>query len=317
MRVLIVEEDAVPRMILKVAVEQFGHECLVAEDGSTAWDMYQNAAVHVIVSSLGMPGMDGLELCRRVRETPREEYTYFIFLTAPDDKVRLLEGIQAGADDHVSKPFDPDELRTRLLVAARITALHQQLTEQKRQLERLNHELFEQGRRDPLTHLGNRLRFFEDLVVFAGNTERYGQNYAAILCDVDCLKQYNNHYGYAAGDEVLKQIAETLAKTSRCADAAYRYGGDEFVVILPSQPLEQATVAAERLRGRIEALAIPHVAKTPPGVVTISIGVTMVTAEDHRASQSWTRRADEVMYGAKQQSRNRVVADHIETKRGA
>jgi diguanylate cyclase (GGDEF)-like protein len=308
MRVLIAEDDAVPRMILKMAVERFGHECLVAEDGSTAWDMYQNASVNVIISDRVMPGMDGLELCRRVREIPGNGYyTYFIFLTALSEKEQLLAGIQAGADDYLTKPLDPDELRVRLLVASRITGLHHQLAEQRSELERLNRELFDQGRRDPLTHLGNRLRLMEDLAIVSGRAERYGQHYAALMCDVDYFKSYNDHYGHIAGDEVLRSIGEMIAKICRSGDAAYRYGGEEFLVILPEQSLVSAAVAGERLRKCVEGLALPHVAKTPAGIVTVSVGVAMLESGDYKATHLWLKRADDALYRAKQEGRDRVA----------
>ncbi len=311
MRVLIAEDDAVPRLILKLAVEKFGHECLVAEDGSEAWDIYQNANVQVIISDRIMPGLDGLELCRRVRESPGSGYTYFIFLTALGEKEQLFAGIQAGADDYLTKPFDPDELRVRLLVAARITALHQELEQQKRELERLNQELFEQGRRDPLTHLGNRLRLMEDLTVVAGTAERYGKRYCAMMCDLDNFKSYNDFYGHLAGDEALRTIAQAILKNCRDGDMAYRFGGEEFVIVLPEQTTATAAIAAERLRKAVQALALRHESKTPPGVVTISVGVAALEAHEPKATHLWLKRADEALYRAKQAGRNcvRVAGD--------
>ncbi len=308
MRVLIAEDDAVPRMILRLSVEKFGHECLVAEDGSQAWEMYHDALINVVISDRVMPGMDGLELCRRIRETPKPGYTYFIFLTALGEKDQLLAGIQAGADDYLTKPFDPDELRVRLIVASRITALHQQLEAQQTELKRLNKELFEQGRRDALTQLGNRLRLMEDLVAVVGGAERYSKRYCAVMCDVDSFKSYNDHYGHIAGDDVLRRIGQTIAKTCRNGDLAYRYGGEEFLILLPEQSGANALVAGERIRQAVEALAIPHVSKTPPGVVTISAGVASLEPDDYAATHLWLKRADEALYRAKQSGRNRVKA---------
>ncbi len=312
MRILIAEDDVVLRMILKMAVEKFGHECLVAEDGFSAWDIYQNSLIHVIISDRAMPGMDGLELCRRVRERNQSPYTYFIFLTAMSEKEQMHDGIQAGADDYLTKPFDVDDLRTRLLVAARITALHQQLTQQKTELERLNQELFEQGRRDPLTSLGNRLRLMEDLLVLAGQAERYGRHYAALMCDVDFFKAYNDHYGHLAGDEVLREVSQTISRSCRSGDAAYRFGGEEFLIIVPDQIPSSALVAAERIRRAVEALGLPHVAKSPPGVLTLSIGVALLHPQDYHATHLWIRRADEALYRAKQGGRNCVIQIEVE-----
>ncbi len=309
MRVLIAEDDAVPRLILKLTVEKFGHECLVAEDGSQAWDIYQNTSVNVIISDRMMPGLDGLELCRRIRETPGVGYTFFIFLTALGEKEQLLAGIRAGADDYLTKPFDPDELHVRLIVASRVTELHQQLTEQRAELKQLNQELFQQGRRDPLTHLGNRLRLMEDLATIAGQAERYGKRYCMILCDVDCFKSYNDYYGHIAGDKVLHDIGQTIAQTCRDGDTAYRYGGEEFLVILPEQSPANAAIAAERVRHMIETLAIPHATKASTGRVTISAGVAMLKPSDYQTMHHWLKRADEALYRAKREGRNRIVLD--------
>jgi two-component system, cell cycle response regulator len=308
MRILIVEDDAVPRMILKLAVEKFGHECLVAEDGAQAWDIYQNASVDVVISDRVMPGMDGIELCQRIRTTPQPGYTYFIFLSALGERKESLAGLQAGADDYLTKPFEPDDLRARLLVAARITELHRQLDEQQAELRRLNKELFEQGRRDPLTQLGNRLRLMEDLVLIVGQAERYDKHYCAVMCDVDNFKTYNDFYGHIAGDEILRLLAQTIAKQCRDGDAAYRYGGEEFLLVLPEQTVAKATSAAERFRKSIEMLALPHQTKSPPGVVTISAGVALLESGDYKATHLWLKRADDALYRAKQDGRNCVRA---------
>lgn len=306
MRVLVVEDDNTMRLLLQRAVEKFGHECLVAQDGAQAWDIYQNVTINVVISDRVMPGMDGIELCRRIRESPQSGYTYFIFLSAMSERSEAFEGLQAGADDYLTKPLVLDDLRARLLVAARITELHRQLLEQQAELKRLNQELFEQGRRDPLTHLGNRLRLMEDVVVIIGQAERYNKRYCAVLCDVDHFKAYNDFYGHLAGDEVLQTIAQTIVKNCRNGDAAYRFGGEEFLLILPEQMEDTAAVAAERLRKAIEALGLPHQVKTPPGVVTISVGVAALEPGDYKAVHLWFKRADDALYRAKRDGRNCV-----------
>jgi len=170
----------------------------------------------------------------------------------------------------------------------------------------LNHELFEQGRRDPLTQLGNRLRLMEDLVLIVGQAERYEKRYCAVMCDVDGFKSYNDFYGHLAGDEVLRSVAQTLIASCRDGDAAYRYGGEEFLLILPEQSEAKAAIAAERFRKSIETLALPHQTKSPPGVVTISAGVATLEPCDYKAAHLWLKRADEALYRAKQDGRNCV-----------
>ncbi len=314
MRILIAEDDAISRMILKKSVEKFGHECLVAEDGQKAWELYQSTPdVDVIISDWMMPCIDGPEFCRRVRATDTDLYTFFIFLTALGDKEHLLEGMEAGADDYLAKPLDREQLQVRLIAASRVNSLHRQLNEQAVELEKLNRELFALSRQDPLTRLGNRLRLQEDLKTLEARAERYDHSYCAILCDVDFFKLYNDTYGHLAGDEVLEKVAEVISDSLRTGDTAYRYGGEEFLILLPEQTSEAAKVAAERLRRRVEDLAIPHEAKTPPGVVTISLGLAMFSPGEETPSEKLLREADTALYKAKETGRNTVVVYNSST----
>ncbi len=308
MKILIAEDDAVSRTILRRAVEKIGHECLAAADGEEAWGLYkENPDLDVIISDWMMPGVDGLELCRRVRGDNRDGYTYFIFLTALGDREHLLQGLEAGADDYLSKPLDRDELRMRLTSALRVTDLHRRLAFQNGELEKLNRMLFEQSRQDPLTSLGNRLRLGEDLQVLQSRTERYGHSYAVALCDVDFFKAYNDRYGHLAGDDVLRRVAAAISSGLRGGDAAYRYGGEEFLIVLPEQDAEDAAATTDRLRRAVEDLGIPHADGTPRGVVTISAGVAIsAEAED---ADALLKAADTALYAAKEAGRNRVSRD--------
>jgi two-component system, cell cycle response regulator len=309
LRILIAEDDDVSRTILHRAVEKFGHECLAAEDGERAWEIYrETSGVDAIISDWMMPGMDGLELCSKVRGEERNGYTYFIFLTALGDRNHLHMGLEAGADDYLSKPLDRDELQVRLISARRVTELHRRLAFQNGELEVLNRKLFEQSREDPLTRLGNRLRLREEFEALRGRVERYGHNYSAVLCDVDYFKLYNDHYGHLAGDEVLQKVAETIADHCRSGDTAYRYGGEEFLIILPEQSQESATATADRLRQAVEDMRIPHEANDPPGIVTISAGVATLSAGANKSADDLLGEADAALYHAKQSGRNRVAS---------
>jgi two-component system, cell cycle response regulator len=306
LRILIAEDDAVSRTILRRAVEKLGHECLAAADGEEAWGLYkENPDLDVIISDWMMPGVDGLELCRRVRGDGREGYTYFIFLTALGDREHLLQGLEAGADDYLSKPLDRDELGMRLTSALRVTELHRRLAVQNGELEQLNRMLFEQSRQDPLTSLGNRLRLTEDLQVLQSRTERYGHTYAVVLCDVDFFKAYNDRYGHLAGDDVLRRVAATISSGLRTGDTAYRYGGEEFLVVLPEQGAEAAAAITERLRQAVEDLGIPHADGGPGGVLTISAGVAVSTGSGD--ADGLLKAADKALYAAKSEGRNRVA----------
>lgn len=309
MRVLIAEDDAVSRMILRRAVEKLEHECIATSDGIEAWEAFlDNPDVDVIISDWMMSGLDGLALCERIRQYTgkREGYPFFIFLTALGDKGHLLEGMQAGADDYLSKPLDREELGARLLGAARVTSLHRQLNKQKEELERLNFELFTQARRDPLTKLGNRLLLREDLKTLRAQVERYGRRYSALLCDVDYFKLYNDLYGHLRGDDVLQKVAEAMLRTFRTGDASYRFGGEEFLAILPEQSLKASAVAAERLRSAVENLAIPH-ENPPEGVVTVSCGLAELASGEKKTVDELLKQADAALYEAKERGKNNVA----------
>jgi diguanylate cyclase (GGDEF)-like protein/PAS domain S-box-containing protein len=185
------------------------------------------------------------------------------------------------------------------------------ITERRRiagELERLNAVLADQARRDPLTGLGNRLRLDEDLLIYDARRVRYGYSYCVLLCDLDRFKALNDRHGHQAGDRVLRAVADTLRRESRTSDAVYRYGGEEFLVLLAEQTLDGALVACERMRAAVQALGLGH-EDSEAGVVTISIGAAQCPRGDRTDPADAIRRADEALYVAKAQGRNRVVAD--------
>jgi two-component system, cell cycle response regulator len=310
MRILVADDDLVTRVSLTRTVEALGYECLPVGDGEAAWQLLQGSGVDVVISDWLMPGLDGTELCRRIRERARPavdaDYVYVILATARSDGPDRLTGMRAGADDYLVKPVDPTELEARLIVAARVTALHRELARHRAELERLNMQESMAARTDPLTRLGNRLRLEEDLAAMRARTERYGHRYCAVLCDIDHFKAYNDAMGHPAGDQALRAVAATIREHSRSGDTAYRYGGEEFVVILPEQTLATAAVAAERLRRSVEELRIPHPGLDRPGVVTLSAGVAELLPGDGTSVERLVADADAALYRAKQLGRNRV-----------
>jgi diguanylate cyclase (GGDEF)-like protein len=309
MNVLIAEDDNVSRLVLQRAVERLGHHPHCTADGAHAWQLLQTADIDVVISDWMMPEMDGIDLCRRVRaHAGADTYLYFIFLTALEDRSHFLRAMEVGADDFLTKPLDRAELEIRLRVAERVTALSREVARQRQELERLNRQWFEQARRDPLTGLGNRLLLQEELEVLNGRVQRYQHTYAVLLFDVDHFKRYNDRYGHPAGDEVLRAVAHSIEACCRRGDVAFRYGGEEFLVILPEQSLASASLAAERLRAAIQALGIPHEENHPAGVVTISIGIAVMRQGAQQSMAAGVQQADAALYRAKQAGRNRVVA---------
>ncbi len=315
MQILIADDDPMSSRLIQRALIKFGYDCRVAYDGEEAWAIYRDSDVDVIISDCMMPKMDGVELCRRVRGFPYRPYTYFIFLTALGGNDDLLGGIEAGADDYITKPLDPIELKACLISASRVTSLHHELGRQRLELERLNHELADQARKDPLTALGNRLRLREDLEALQERVRRYGQSASVALCDIDFFKGYNDFYGHLAGDEALVAVGAVIRNQLRVSDSAYRYGGEEFLIMLPEQSLEDAAIAMERLRSAVEGLNIQHKGQKPPGVVTLSIGIAAISPADLKSADSLLKEADVALYYAKSKGRNRVTL-YNEIQRG-
>ena len=313
MRILIAEDDAVSRKILQRAVERFGHQCICARDGNEAWEMFKRTPdLDVVISDWMMPDIDGIELCSRIRAFAgrRGGYPYFVFMTAFGERDRYLIGIEAGTDDYLTKPLCLDELRARLETAERVTSHQKRFIRQNEELRLMNRELFKQTRQDPLTHLGNRLRLREDLDASLCRMERYGMCSCVALCDIDSFKTYNDRRGHLAGDEVLRKVARTMSSRCRGGDTAYRYGGDEFLLILPEQSLTTATVAADRLRRGVETLAITNEAapNNDPVLITLSIGLTGLVRGQQKTADALLEEADLALYRAKRRGGNRIEA---------
>lgn len=306
MHILIADDDALTRAILKKQVQKLGHTCLLASHGGEAWSLFQSYPFDAIISDWMMPELTGLELCDRVRAETSVPYTFFILQTAKNEKQNYILGMQTGADAYLTKPVDVDELEMVLISAQRVTSLHRQLLEQKAELERLNRKLHEEGRRDGLTGLRNRLCLNEDLAVLGARSVRYGYGYSIALCDLDFYKAYNDRYGHQAGDDVLRAVANTMQATMRSGDAVYRYGGEEFLVLLPEQTIHTAANGLKRLCDNVLARAIPHAA-SPHGAVTISVGIAEAEPKGTISPEAVISQADQALYYAKHQGRNCVA----------
>ncbi len=303
MRVLVADDDSGVRMVARAVVEKLGHECMEASNGDEAWAGFETYEPHVLITDRMMPpGLDGLQLCQAVRDGEGDEgdsYTYIVLLTSLARQEEILAGIDAGADDYVIKPLDPFALHLRLLVAHRVTSLH-------RELSRFRAELAEQAKTDPLTKLSNRLKLTEDLNSLHTRSVRYERAYSLALCDIDLFKHYNDTYGHQAGDKALQSVASALATVGRQADGVYRYGGEEFLLLLPEQSAAGATAALERVRATVQDLGIAHSA-SPLGILTVSVGIASFAPGCDTDSEALLRQADLALYRAKAAGRNGVA----------
>lgn len=197
----------------------------------------------------------------------------------------------------------------------RVVLAHEDITDRKRyelMLTHVNHELQQEARHDPLTGLANRLQMEEDLEMMYGRVKRYGHAFCIAFIDIDEFKPYNDTYGHQAGDEVLHAVAQTIAQQSRVGDRAYRYGGEEFLVVLPEQTLESASLTLNRIREAVEALEIRHEAKAPPGFITVSAGIVEIQPGTRKSLDALMKDADDALYRAKHEGRNQVRASELE-----
>ena len=303
--ILVVDDERSSRKGLALAVGAFGHRCRTAADGQEALRLIAEQRPDVVISDWEMPGMSGAELCKIARSGPEDApYTYFIILTAFDDRDHLLAGMAAGADDFQHKPVDLDELEARLVSAARVVELHRRLAMRNEALRHDSRRFYVASRTYALTGLGNRLRLDEEVAPLLSRAQRYGHRCALAICDLDFFKAFNDRFGHVAGDEALRRVAAGMRANLRSADTVFRYGGEEFVVLLVEQSGVDAEAAMDRMRTEIERLAIPSPATG--GCLTLSVGIAQVDPAVDQTPADWIARADAALYAAKGHGRNRV-----------
>ena len=298
MKVLIADDSATSRMLLRSSLQRWGYEVVLAENGAQAWDLLaQPDPPSMAILDWVMPEMTGPEVCRRVRSTHREPYTYIILLTSKNTKTETIEGLEAGADDYVVKPFDEHELQVRLRAGKRIVDLQMDLL-------RAAEELRERANKDLLTMLPNRPAISAALETELARCHRESRTVGVILLDIDHFKKINDTYGHFTGDAVLRETASRLRGNMRPYDQVGRYGGEEFLVVLPNCDLEQARMQAERMRSKLHASTM--LVDGAEMQVSASFGVT-VSDGSERSSEVFVRVADEALYKAKASGRNCVT----------
>jgi len=298
MRVLLAEDNAVSRRLLESLLRKLDYEVTLAPDGDEAWSaLRQPDGPCLAVLDWEMPGLDGIEICRRVRAQAREPYVYLVLLTAREGRESLLEGLQAGADDFLRKPPDEEELDARLRAGRRIVELQAQLVAAREALR-------EQATHDALTGLLNRRALLDALERGLARSRREGTPLSVVLLDLDHFKPVNDTFGHNAGDLVLREAATRLRHGMRGADAVGRWGGEEFLAVLPGCDLAYTCQVAERLRA--EMAAAPVALRGGRAVdLTCSIGCAG-TAGGEVSIEELIAKADAALYRAKQSGRNRV-----------
>ncbi|MDZ4860213.1 MAG: diguanylate cyclase [Candidatus Hydrogenedentes bacterium] len=308
MQILIAEDDAVSRRILEAYLRKWGHTVIVTQNGAEAWEHLQRRdAPRLALLDWMMPEMDGVQVCRNVRDRDDASFTYLILLTAKSETDDIVMALDAGADDYLVKPYNASELRSRIGAGERIVRLHEEL-------KKANAELVRLAQTDFLTQVFNRSAIVQRLSEELARAARAATSVAVYMLDVDHFKQVNDTHGHAAGDQVLVEVAKRLREQCRPYDATGRYGGEEFVVIAPGPPQNEMDAVGERIRAAIAAAPI----KTDGGEinVTVSIGGAWAPPGFTAHVDSVFKYADELLYQAKHAGRDCVVTGSLEESPG-
>jgi diguanylate cyclase (GGDEF)-like protein len=300
MRVLIADDSSVSRRLLEATLKRWDYEVDVACDGDEALEMLRRPGGPTLaILDWMMPSLTGPEVCRLVRQEAREPYVYILLLTSRSLKEDLIEGMESGADDYLVKPFDQNELKVRLRAGRRILDLQAELL-------RAREALHVQATHDSLTGLFNRRAVMDMLQNEIHRTQRERGHIGIILCDLDHFKKVNDTYGHATGDAVLQEAAHRMSKGIRAYDAIGRYGGEEFLLVLPGCDETSTAHQAERLSALLSHQ--PITAGNLDVMVTGSFGCTSWTPETNSTLEVLIAVADDALYQEKRQGRNRVIS---------
>jgi two-component system cell cycle response regulator len=303
-QVLVVDDSAVYRKLVERALETEAYSLLFAKSGLEAMELFTRHAPSIVITDWMMPDLSGLELCERIRAEAKRGYTYIIVVTAKSEKDSVVKGLAAGADDYLTKPFDPEELLARVGVGSRTVELHREIEEKNRLLEEMAHT-------DSLTGLPNR-RAIED---WAGRqlrgAARHGFSLWVIHADLDCFKNINDSYGHDAGDAVLQKFGEVLQSHTRASDICGRMGGDEFLLVVTHIEHEQIHLTVDRLRKQFASCEFAFGGGRVS--VTASFGVSGFYGKDAPEFAALVRQADKALYCAKRAGGNQVKIATLQT----
>jgi len=298
MKILIAEDDSTSRRILEAALTKWGHDIVSVADGAEAWEKLQDAdAPKLAILDWIMPSIEGVEICRKLRENKKdkEQYTYLILLTSKGSKENIISGMEAGADDYVVKPFDQHELRVRIRAGQRIVQLQSELLAAKQ-------DLLLQSRTDPLTGVLNRRAILSQIEIELSRAQREGKNLSLSMLDIDHFKKINDTYGHMVGDDVLREVVRRISAVIRKYDSLGRFGGEEFLIVIPGAEGAEAYAIGEKIRSVIGETAF----FVDGSKIRVTVSQGVVTGDGNANVDDLMAMADKAMYQAKDNGRNRV-----------
>ncbi len=298
--VAIVDDDAAIRRLVRLFLRRGGYETREYQTGEEARAELIRTEWDLLILDRRLPDMDGVVLCHELKSNPELRSRYIIMLTGEDEQADKVQGLDVGADDYITKPFQYPELMARIRAAKRIVDLQKELIEANKRLELLSIT-------DGLTRLHNHRHFQDELARAFDESQRYQRPLALAMADIDFFKNINDTYGHAVGDEVLKAVSKIFRESIRSTDLAARYGGEEFAVMMPEIELDDAIAFAEKMRALIAAQPVPTQAGAVP--VTVSIGVASVPYTRTHTAKELIVAADRALYRAKKTGRNQVQAE--------
>ena len=304
-RVLVVDDHEDNVELLRMRLEAWGFRAEVAMHGADALEQIERNPPDLVLLDVMMPDIDGIEVARRVKSNDALPFIPIIMQTALDSTESKVEGLEAGADDYITKPIDFAELKARIRSMLRIKRLQEALKERERELLEVNQRLLQVSVTDGLTGLDNRRHLEQRLSEMFEHGERLNEPFACVMCDIDKFKSVNDTYGHQAGDAVLRQLAAILKEEAREIDRVGRYGGEEFMLLLPGTVLDAAVTFAERVRRAVES----HTFTFDGGTLqrTASFGVSAWPHPRVTDCDTLVRAADDALYVAKESGRNKVV----------
>ncbi|GAD24358.1 diguanylate cyclase domain-containing protein [Acidovorax sp. MR-S7] len=309
--VLVVEDQASIRALLADELRQVGaSEVLEATSADAALQLFKLRRPDLVLLDIRLPGgNDGYWVAQRMREAEPGGWTPIIFLSGLDGDLDVWRGIEAGGDDYLVKPVKPIVLAAKLRAMRRLRDMRRRLVELTEELHLANQRLNEMVEVDALTGLVNRRGFDRILHSEILAARRDGTPLTLMLCDLDHFKRYNDSLGHVQGDTCLKEVSRVLREVCvRPRDVASRYGGEEFALILPGTPRSGAMTFARALGKVLQSRAIPHPGSPEGGVLTISGGITTCVPDDSTSAETMVMRADQALYAAKAQGRNRFFS---------